>query len=127
MAARVSKGMRIYTLYILTSFNMVCDERPAKRRRLTGPPQHIRSIHVQVRLDWTYEKQRTSSQALLLLDNGATGAVLSNEWAQKAQVPCLRRETPTPIADPSGNHIPGSGQHYTSILRTKIGDHVNEM
>ena len=106
---------------------MVCEERPAKRRRLTYSPQHIRSIHVRVRLDWTHEKQRKSSEALLLLDSGATGSVLSNEWAKKAQVACLRRETPIPIADASGNHIPGSGQHYTRTLRMKIGDHVNEM
>ena len=106
---------------------MVCDERPAKQRRLTCPSQHIRSIHVRVRLDWTHEKQRKSSEALLLLDSGATGAVLSNEWAKKAQVLSLCRETPTPIADASGNHIPGSGQHYTHTLRIKIGDHVNEM
>ena len=85
------------------------------------------SIHVRVRLDWTHEKQRRSSEALLLLDSGATGAVFSNEWAKMAQVQCVRRETLTPIADASGNHIPGSGQHYTRTLRMTIGDHVNEM
>ena len=106
---------------------MVCEERPAKRRRLTGPLQHIRSIHVRVQLDWTFEKQRRSSEALLLLDGGATGAVLSNEWVKRTQVPCIRREVPTLIADASGNHIPGSGQHYTRTLRMKIGDHINEM
>ena len=42
-------------------------------------------------------------------------------------MPCLRRETPTPIAHASGNHIPGSGQHYTRTLQIKIGDHLNEM
>ena len=68
-----------------------------------------------------------SSEAPLLLDSGATGALLSNKWAKKAQVPCLRRETPIPIADASGNHIPGSGQPYTRTLQMKLGDHVNEM
>ena len=104
---------------------MICDESPVKWRRLTGPPQYIRSIHVRVRLDWSHEKQRRSSEPLLLLDSGATGAVLSNQWAKKEQVPCLRQETLTPIADASGNYIPGSGQHYTRILRMNIGDHVN--
>ena len=42
-------------------------------------------------------------------------------------MPCIRREVPTPIADASGNHIPGSSQHYTRTLRLKIGDHINEM
>ena len=39
----------------------------------------------------------------------------------------FRSETPTPIADTGGNHIPGSGEHYIRILRMKIGDHVNKM
>ena len=42
-------------------------------------------------------------------------------------MPCLRRETLTPIADTSGNHIPGSGQHYTCTLRMIIGDHGKQM
>ena len=61
------------------------------------------------------------------MDSGATDAVLSNEWVKEVQVPCIHRENPIPIADASGNHIPGSGQHYTRMLRMQIGDNINEM
>ena len=44
-----------------------------------------------------------------------------------AQLPCIRRETPPPISDASGNHIPGSGLHYTKTVDMSIGDHTNKM
>ena len=106
---------------------MFSDERPAKRLRLAGPPPHTRSIHVNVRLEWSYNGRKHSEEALLLLDSGATGAVLSSAWVSNAQLPCIRRETPTPISDASGNHIPGSGLHYTKTVDMSIGDHTNKM
>ena len=62
-----------------------------------------------------------------MLDSGATGAVLSSAWVSNAQLPCMRRETPTPISDASGNHIPGSGLHYTRTVDMSTGDHTNKM
>jgi len=102
-------------------------KRPHKRLRLAGPPPHTRSIHVKVRLEWTHNQERLSGEALSLLDSGATGAVLSSDWVKDAQVPCVRRKEPTPIFDASGNHIPGSGLHYTTTVDMYIGDHMNEM
>jgi len=93
---------------------MFRDKRPDKRLRLAGPPPHTRSIHVRVRLEWSHNQERLSGEALLLLDSGATGAVLSSDWVKNAQVPCVHRKEPTPILDASGNHIPGSGLHYTT-------------
>jgi len=95
---------------------MFRDKRPQKRLRLAGPPPHTRSIHVRVRLEWSHNQERLSSEALLLLDSGATGAVLSSHWVKDAQVPCVCRKDPTPITDASGNHIPGSGLHYTTTV-----------
>ena len=60
-------------------------------------------------------------------DSGTTGAVLSSAWVSNAQLPCIRYETPTPISDGSGNHIPGSGLHYTKTVDMSIGDHTNKM
>ena len=71
---------------------------------------------MKVRLEWTHNQERLSGEALLLLDSGATGAVLSSNWVKYAQVPCVRRKDPTPITDASGNHIPGSGLHYTTTV-----------
>jgi len=95
---------------------MFSDKRPQKRLRLAGPPPHTRSIHVKVGLEWTHNQERLSSEALLLLDNGPTGAVLSSDWVKDAQVSCVLLKDPTPITDASGNHIPGSGLHYTSTV-----------
>jgi len=106
---------------------MFRDKKPQKRLRLGGPPPHTRSIHVKVRLEWTHNQERLSREALLLLDSGATGAVLSSDWVKDAQVPCVRRKDLTPITDASGNHIPGSGLHYTTTVDMYIGDHTNKM
>jgi len=59
---------------------MFRDKRPQQWLRLAGPPPHTRSIHVRVRLEWTHHQERRSSEALLLLDSGTTGAVLINDW-----------------------------------------------
>jgi len=98
-----------------------------KRLRLAGPPPHTRSIHVKVRFERTHNQERLSSEALVLLDSGATGAVLSSDWVKHAQVPSVRRKDPTPITDASGNHIPGSGLHHTTTGDMYIGDHMNKM
>jgi len=106
---------------------MFRDKRPDKRLRLAGPPPHTRSIHVRVRLEWSHKQERLSGEALLLLDSGATGAVLSSDWVKNAQVPFVRWKDQTPILDASGNHIPGSGLHYTTTVNMYIGDHINKM
>ena len=56
-------------------------------------------------------------KATLLLDSGATGPVLSSRWVKETQMPCVRREVALPISDASGNHIPGSGLHYTKEVK----------
>jgi len=71
--------------------------------------------------------KKHSDEALLLLDSGATDAVLSSTWVRNAQLPCIRRETPTAISDASRNHIPGSGLHYTKTVDMSIGDYTNKM
>ena len=106
---------------------MFSDDRPAKRLRVAGPPPHTRSIHVNVRLKWSHNGKNQSEEAVLLLDSGATGAVLNSAWVSYAGRPCIRRESPTPISDPSGNHIPGSGLHYTRTVDMSIGDYTNKM
>jgi len=106
---------------------MFRDKRPDKRLRLASPPPHTRFIHVRVRLEWSHNQERLSDKALLLLDSGATGAVLSSDWVKNAQVPFVRRKEPTPIFDASGNHIPSSGLHYTTTVDMYIGDHMNKM
>jgi len=80
-----------------------------------------------VRLEWSQNQERLSGEALLLLDSGAPGAVLSSDWVKNTQVPCIRRKKPTPILDASGNHIPGSGLHYTTTVDMYIGDHMNKI
>jgi len=105
---------------------MFRNKRPDKRLRLAGPPPHTRSIHVRVRLEWSHNQQRLSGEALLLLDSGASGAVLSSDWVKSAQVPCAHRKEPTSILDASGNHIPGSGLHYTTTVDMYIWDHMNK-
>jgi len=106
---------------------MFRDKRPEKRLRLAGPPPHPRSIHVRVRLESSHNQERLSGKVLLLLDSGATGAVLSSDWVKDAQVPCLRRKDPTPITDARMNHIPGLGLHYTTTVDMYIGDYMNKM
>jgi len=82
---------------------------------------------VRVRLEWSHNQERLSWEALLLLDSGATGAVLGSDWVKNAQVPCVRPTEPTPILNASGNHIPGSGLHYTTTVDMYIGYHMNKM
>jgi len=106
---------------------MFRDKRPDKRLRLAGPPPHKTFIHVRVRLEWSHNQERLSGEALLLLDSGATRAVLSSDWVKNAEVPCVHRNEPTPILDACGNHIPGSGLHYTTTVDMYIGDHMNKM
>jgi len=43
---------------------MFSDERPAKRLRLAGPPPHTRSIHVNVKLEWSHNGKKQSEKAL---------------------------------------------------------------
>jgi len=62
-----------------------------------------------------------------LLDSGITGAVLSSSGVSNVQLPCIRRETQTPISDGSGNHIPGSVLHYTKTVDMSIEVHTNKM
>jgi len=82
---------------------------------------------VKVRVEWTQNQERRSGEALLLLDSGANSAVLNSDWVKDAQVPCVRWKDLTPITDASGNHIPGSGLHYTTTVDMYIGDHMNKM
>jgi len=65
---------------------MFRDKRPEKQLRHAGPPPHTRSIHVRVRLEWSYNQQRLSGEAVLVLNSGATGAVLGSDWVKNAQV-----------------------------------------
>jgi len=104
---------------------MFWEKRLDKWLRLAGPPPHTRSIHLRVRLEWSHNQERLSAEALLLFDSSATGAVLSSDWVKNAQIPCVRRKEPTPILDASGNQIPGSGLHNTTIVNMYIGDHMN--
>jgi len=106
---------------------MLRDKRPDKWVRLAGPPPHTRSIHVRVRLEWSHDQERLSSEALLFLDSGATAAVLSSDWVKDAQLPCVCQKDLTPITDPSGNQIPGSALHYPTTLDMYIGNHMNHM
>jgi len=103
------------------------DKRPDKRLQLAGPPPHIRSIHVRVRLELSHNQERLSGEALLLLDSGASGAVLRCDWVMNTQVPCVRQKEPTRILDASGNHMPYSGLHYTSAVDMYMGDNMNKM
>ena len=80
-----------------------------------------------MRLEWSHIQERLSGEALLLLDSGATGAVLTSHWVKNAQVPCVYRKEPTPILDGSRNHIPSSGLHYPTTVDMYIGDHMNKM
>ena len=106
---------------------MFRDKRRDKQLRLAGPPPHTRSLHVRVRLEWSQNQESLSGEALLLLDSGATEAVLSSDWITNAQVPCVCRKEPTRILDASGNHISGSGLHYTATVDMYVGDHRNKM
>ena len=63
----------------------------------------------------------------MLLDSSATGVVLRGDWIKDTQVPGVRRRNPTPIPHDSGNHIPGSGLHPTTMVDMYIGDHMNKM
>jgi len=92
---------------------------------LYGTP--VTSIHVRVRLEWSHNQGRLSGEALLLLDSGACGGVLSSDWVNNTQVLCVRRKEPTSILDASGNYIPGSGLHYTTTVDKYIGYHMNKM
>jgi len=56
---------------------------------------------MRVRLEWSHNQERLSGEALLLLDSGATWAVLSSDWVKNAQVPCVCQKEPTPILDAS--------------------------
>jgi len=58
---------------------MFRDKRPDKQLRLAGLPPLTRSIQVRVRLELSHNEERLSGEALLLLDCGATGAVLSSD------------------------------------------------
>ena len=98
-----------------------------KKARLQSPPKHTRSIRVKVRLQWKRGAKKTTAEATLLLDSGATGPVLNSSWVKETQMPCVRRKVALPISDASGNHIPGSGLHYTKEVKMRIGDHVNNM
>ena len=80
-----------------------------------------------MRLEWSQNGERQSNEALLVLDSGATGAVLSSTWVKNAQLPCICRENPTPIFDASGNYIPRSGTHYTKTVDMSIGNHMNKI
>jgi len=82
---------------------------------------------VNIRFKWSHNGKTQSHEALFLLDSGATGALIGRAWVTNAQLRCICRETPTPISDASGNHIPGSGLHYTQTVDMSIGDHTNKM
>jgi len=71
--------------------------------------------------------KRESEEALLLLDSSGSGTGLSSNWVSNAQLPGIRRDTPIPISDASGNHIPGTGHHYTKTVDMAIGYHTNKM
>ena len=76
---------------------------------------------------WSPNGERQSENALLFLDSGAMGGVLSRGWVSNAKLPCIHRKTPTPISDPSGNHISGSGLHYTKTVDMSMEHHTNKI
>ena len=80
-----------------------------------------------VRLEWSNNGKKQIKKGLLLLDSGATGAVLSSAWVRNALLPCIRQESPTRISDASGNHFPSSGLHDTKTVDVSIGDHTNKL
>src|SRR5437588_8875856 len=98
-----------------------------KKARLQSPPKHTRSIRVKIRLQWKREAKKTMAEATLLLDSGATGPVLSSCWVKETQMPSVRCKVVLLISDVSGNHMPGSGLHYTKEVKMRIADHVNNM
>ena len=122
-----TKTLEKTTTHPTLTNSMLSDNRPANQLRLAGPPPHTKSIHVNVRLEWSHNGQKQSEEALLLLDSGATGAVLSSTWVTNAQLPCIRQGNPTPISDASGNHIPGSDTYYTKTVDMSMGNHTNKM
>ena len=82
---------------------------------------------MRVRLGWSHNQERLTGEALLLLNSGPTGGVLSSDWVKNGQVPCGRRKDPTPILDATRNHIPSSDLHYTTMVDMYIGDHMNKI
>src|SRR4051812_47989376 len=121
VAVLVSKGKK-------TELKMQnTDEQPAKRQRLTGPPKHSESFKLMIKMTWWIKRSEKQAEANLMLDSGATGPVLSTRWVQKHQIPCTKRKHPEPITDASGNHIPGTGTHFTHTIQLTIGNHQDSM
>jgi len=100
--------------------------RHPKRQRLEGPPVHTRSFLVQTTLEWKEGNETRKVNALLMLDSGASGAVLAQHFIDKHKIPLVKRVQPTQIYAANGKKIAG-GTHYTTPVDMWIGKHVNKM
>src|SRR3978361_971049 len=102
------------------------EDRPTKRQRVIGPPRHRESLMVRSRFSWMTSTRKKSATALLLLDSGATGPVLSQHFVNGNQVPLEEKEERLLVEAANGDNIDG-GTHHTTSLEVHMGKHVSDI
>src|ERR1700704_4575535 len=99
------------------------EERPLKRHKLTGPPRHRESPMLRSRFSWQTCEGKKSVTALLLLDSGATGPVLSQDFVDKNHVHVEEKVERLLVEAANGENI-GRGTHHTTSLEIHMGKYV---
>ena len=77
---------------------------------------------VRSRFSWQTSEGKKSVTALLLLDGGATGPVLSQDFVDKNQVPVEEKIERLRVETANGENIGGCTQQTTS-LEVHMGKH----
>jgi hypothetical protein len=102
------------------------EDSPQKRQRLTGPPRHRESLMLRSRFYWQTREGQKSVTAVLLLDSGATGPVLSQQFVDNNQIPVGEKAERLLVEAATGENI-GGGTHHKIPLDIHIGIHVSDI
>jgi hypothetical protein len=81
---------------------------------------------VRSRFSWITSTGKKCATALLLLDSGATGPVLSQHFVNSNQVPLEEKEERLLVEAANGDNING-GTHHTTSLEVHMGKHVSDI
>jgi len=94
-----------------------------KRLRTQDLPEHGNRFIIQaiIRIG------RRELQCRLLIDCGATGPILREEWVRESEILVKKRQKPIEVQNTSQQPIPGAGMHYTQPVGLVIGKHTEQL
>jgi len=78
-------------------------------------------------IDAIMRMARRKATCALLIDWGATGPILREEWVRENEILVKKRQKPIEVQNASQQPILGAGIYYTQLLELAIGKHTERL